>query len=93
MLKPMKLHADELRARMEPLFNENFEKFGELGAGISIWQNGKKLRLTNESGVNADGYIDGRYHLTATWSGTKIGGTVSHRGRQIDWDNGTYWTR
>jgi CubicO group peptidase (beta-lactamase class C family) len=43
MLKPMQVHADELRARMEPLFKENFEKFGELGAGISVWQNGKPI--------------------------------------------------
>jgi CubicO group peptidase (beta-lactamase class C family) len=37
----MQLDPDALRARLEPLFKENFEKFGELGAGISIWQNGK----------------------------------------------------
>jgi CubicO group peptidase (beta-lactamase class C family) len=39
----MQLGADELRARLEPLFQENFEKFGELGAAISVWQNGKPL--------------------------------------------------
>jgi CubicO group peptidase (beta-lactamase class C family) len=39
----MQLSADELRERLEPLFQENFEKFGELGAAISIWQNGKEL--------------------------------------------------
>jgi CubicO group peptidase (beta-lactamase class C family) len=39
----MQLNADELRARIEPLFNENFEKFGELGAAISVWQNGKAI--------------------------------------------------
>jgi CubicO group peptidase (beta-lactamase class C family) len=37
------LRADELRARFEPLFHENFEKFGELGAAISIWQNGTPI--------------------------------------------------
>ncbi|HXX40987.1 MAG TPA: serine hydrolase domain-containing protein [Chthoniobacterales bacterium] len=37
----MQLRPDELRARLEPLFRENFEKRGELGAAISIWQNGK----------------------------------------------------
>lgn len=36
----MQLRADDLRARLEPLFRENFEKFGELGAAISIWQSG-----------------------------------------------------
>ena len=39
----MQLHADQLRARLEPLFQENFEKFGELGAAVSVWQNGKQL--------------------------------------------------
>jgi CubicO group peptidase (beta-lactamase class C family) len=39
----MRLNADELRKRLEPLFQENFEKFGELGAAISVWQNGKEL--------------------------------------------------
>src|SRR5213082_2422888 len=39
----MQLNADELRARLEPLFQENFEKFGELGAAGSVWQNGKPI--------------------------------------------------
>ena len=39
----MQLNADELRERLEPLFQENFEKFGEIGAAISIWQNGREL--------------------------------------------------
>jgi CubicO group peptidase (beta-lactamase class C family) len=37
----MQLDADQLRQRLKPLFRENFEKFGELGAAVSIWQNGK----------------------------------------------------
>jgi CubicO group peptidase (beta-lactamase class C family) len=39
----MQLHVDELRARLQPLFQENFEKFGELGAAMSVWQNGKPI--------------------------------------------------
>src|SRR5437588_8365911 len=39
----MQRSATELRERLEPLFQENFEKFGELGAAISFWQNGKEL--------------------------------------------------
>src|SRR5437868_3959864 len=39
----MQLDADKLRQRLEPLFQENFETFGELGAAISVWQNGKEL--------------------------------------------------
>ncbi len=32
-----------MRARIAPLFEENFAKFGELGAAVSIWQNGEPL--------------------------------------------------
>src|SRR5438270_4465980 len=39
----MQLHADELRSCLEPLFRENFERFGELGAAVSVWQGGKEL--------------------------------------------------
>jgi CubicO group peptidase (beta-lactamase class C family) len=39
----MNLDAEQLRARLTPLFQENFEKFGELGAAVSVWQNGKEL--------------------------------------------------
>ncbi|MEY2546497.1 MAG: hypothetical protein QOG48_1614 [Verrucomicrobiota bacterium] len=37
------LDPDELLARIEPLFRENFERFGELGAAVSIWQHGKAI--------------------------------------------------
>jgi CubicO group peptidase (beta-lactamase class C family) len=39
----MQLDAEELRRRLEPLFRENFERFGELGAAVSVWQKGKPL--------------------------------------------------
>ena len=39
----MQLGADDLRQRLEPLFQKNFERFGELGAAVSIWQNGKPI--------------------------------------------------
>ncbi len=39
----MELNRDQLRERLEPLFRENFEKFGELGAAVSVWQNGKPI--------------------------------------------------
>lgn len=39
----MKLDPDELRSRIEPLFRENFEERGELGAAVSIWQNGNAI--------------------------------------------------
>ena len=39
----MQLDPDELRERIEPLFRENFERFGELGAAVSIWQHGRPV--------------------------------------------------
>ena len=39
----MQLDSSELLERLEPLFQENFEKLGELGAAVSVWQNGKPL--------------------------------------------------
>jgi len=39
----MALNAEELKQRVIPLFQENFEKFGELGAAVSIWQDGKPV--------------------------------------------------
>jgi CubicO group peptidase (beta-lactamase class C family) len=39
----MKLDADELKRRIAPLFEENFTRFGELGAAVSVWQNGKPV--------------------------------------------------
>jgi len=39
----MQLNPDELRERLDPLFRENFDKLGELGASVSIWQHGKPL--------------------------------------------------
>jgi len=43
ILQQMQLNADKLRARIEPLFQENFDKLGELGAAVSVWQNGTEL--------------------------------------------------
>lgn len=39
----MHLEPDRLSQRLEPLFQENFQKFGELGAAVSVWQNGKPI--------------------------------------------------
>jgi CubicO group peptidase (beta-lactamase class C family) len=39
----MQLDVTKLRPRLESLFRENFEKFGELGAAVSVWQNGKAV--------------------------------------------------
>jgi CubicO group peptidase (beta-lactamase class C family) len=39
----MQWEGDQLLQRLEPLFQENFEKFGELGAAVSVWHNGKEI--------------------------------------------------
>jgi CubicO group peptidase (beta-lactamase class C family) len=39
----MQLDPERVGERLEPLFLENFEKFGELGAAVSIWQYGKPV--------------------------------------------------
>src|SRR6184192_4183293 len=68
----MQLDADELRQRLTPLFRENFEKFGELGAAASILQNGKPLIDLYS------GFCDARHEkpweadtLVLIWSATK----------------------
>jgi CubicO group peptidase (beta-lactamase class C family) len=68
----MKLDADELKRRIAPLFEENFTDFGELGAAVSVWQNGKPV-------VDLyGGFCDGRREhpwasdtLVLIWSATK----------------------
>src|SRR3989440_5033265 len=68
----MQLDSDELRGRLAPLFQENFEKFGELGAAISVWQNGNELLELH------GGFRDARREqpwtedtLVLIWSATK----------------------
>jgi CubicO group peptidase (beta-lactamase class C family) len=39
----VKLHAETLSERIAPLFQENFQSLGELGAALSIWQNGEPV--------------------------------------------------
>ena len=39
----MQLETEQVVQRLKPLFEENFEKLGELGAAVSVWQNGKPL--------------------------------------------------
>ncbi len=39
----MPLDADRLLERLEPLFQENFARFGELGAAVSVWHHGKQI--------------------------------------------------
>jgi CubicO group peptidase (beta-lactamase class C family) len=68
----MQLDAERVRERLKPLFLENFEKFGELGAAVSIWQDGKPV-------VDLyGGFCDARHEkpwqadtLVLIWSATK----------------------
>ena len=39
----MQLDPVKLRERLEPLFGDNFEQFGELGAAVSVWQEGEPI--------------------------------------------------
>ena len=39
----MQLNADELKRRLAPFFEENFTRYGELGAAVSIWQDEKPI--------------------------------------------------
>ena len=39
----MHLSAGQLRDRLASLFEENFTRFGELGAAVSVWQDGKSI--------------------------------------------------
>jgi CubicO group peptidase (beta-lactamase class C family) len=71
-LSNMQLDPERVRERIKPLFRENFEKFGELGAAVSIWQDGKPV-------VDLyGGFCDARHEkpweadtLVLIWSATK----------------------
>jgi CubicO group peptidase (beta-lactamase class C family) len=68
----MQLESGQLLQRLEPLFQENFQKFGELGAAVSVWQNGKPIADLYS------GFRDARHEepwasdtLVLVWSATK----------------------
>lgn len=68
----MALRSDDLAARLEPIFAKNFSQFGELGAAISIWQNGQPILELH------GGYRDAQHQVPWTeetlvliWSATK----------------------
>jgi CubicO group peptidase (beta-lactamase class C family) len=73
----MQLNANRLRHRLEPLLDENFEKFGDLGAALSVWQDGKPLidlyggfcDIRREKPWTAD-------TLVLVWSATKAIGSA-----------------
>lgn len=39
----MRIESGQLLSRLKPLFQENFDKFGELGAAVSVWHDGEPM--------------------------------------------------
>jgi CubicO group peptidase (beta-lactamase class C family) len=85
----MQLDADDLRQRLEPVFRNNFERFGELGAAVSIWQDRKPI-------VDLQGgFCDARHEkpweadtVVLVWSATKgIGSACVLHVLQEHWIN------
>ena len=60
----MELDAQELRRRLEPLFDANFRERGELGAAVSVWQHGASV-------LDLHGGFRDAQHSVA-WSGDTI---------------------
>ncbi len=68
----MALRSDDLAARLEPIFAENFSKFGELGAAVSIWQNGAPVLELHDGYRDAQRKVPwGDETLVLIWSATK----------------------
>lgn len=68
----MEFFVGQLRNRLTPLFQDNFDRLGELGAAVSIWQNGQPLLDLHA------GFRDARREIPWTddtlvlvWSATK----------------------
>ena len=94
----MTLRAEELVARIQPLFDENFSRRGELGAALSIWHRGEPiLELVG-------GYRDARRQqpwtndtLVLFWSATKGLGSacllhlLQERGIGLDEKVAKFW--
>ena len=68
----VQLDSEELRARLEPLFRDNFENHGELGAAVSIWQNGIPILDLHGGFCDAEKELSwGRDTIVLIWSATK----------------------
>lgn len=68
----MQLSVAEVHDRLMPLFEENFHKLGELGAAISVWQNGEPL-LDLRGGFRDGGRSEpwDADTIVSVWSATK----------------------
>jgi CubicO group peptidase (beta-lactamase class C family) len=74
----MQLDPSQLLERLKPLFKENFEKCGELGAAVSVWQNGKPI--IDLHGGFRDAHREHPWTsdtLVLVWSATKGIGSAS----------------
>jgi CubicO group peptidase (beta-lactamase class C family) len=94
----MLLEAKEFRQQLEPLFRENFERFGELGAAVSVWQNGKPV--VDLFGGYRDAHREQPWTpdtLVLIWSATKGLGsacvlhTLQEHNIDIDTRVGEFW--
>jgi len=66
---------------------------GDHSKACSISQSRDSLTFTNEQGKRAQGSFTDPKHVTASWSGKTINGTLVNNAGQINWDNGTMWSR
>jgi hypothetical protein len=66
---------------------------GDQSRACRIDQQNGALSLRNETGQTGSGTFTKSHHITTSWSGTRIEGTISRDQNRIDWSNGTYWTR
>ena len=74
----MQLDPEAVRDQLDRLFHENFEKFGELGAAISVWQNGNPLVDLHGGFCDAGREKPWKTDtLVLVWSATKGIGTAS----------------
>jgi hypothetical protein len=79
--------------RHRPNLQGTWYRGGNHSLACSIRQNKNNLTFTNETGQTAQGKFLGNKNVTANWGGTTINGTLVNNGGQINWDNGTMWSR
>jgi hypothetical protein len=79
--------------RHRPNLQGTWYRGGNHSLACSIRQNKNNLTFTNETGQTAQGKFLGNKNVTANWGGTTINGTLVNNAGQINWDNGTIWSR
>ena len=67
----MRLNPDQLREQIEPLFRDNFSRFGELGAAVSICQNGEPILDLHGGFRDRKREQPWNDTITLVWSATK----------------------